>query len=71
MFHSSIIQTKKIFGEKITDSVKYFPLQVYFDGVFSATGDCNVSHAVVVVIAAGDSEGCSSIDHVVTSRVVE
>ena len=71
MFHSSIIQTKKIFGGEIIDSVKYFPLQVYFDGVFSATGDCNVSHAVVGVIDAGDSEGCSSIDHVVTIRVVE
>ena len=71
LFHSSIIQTKNIFGGEITGSVKYFPLQVEFDGVFSATGNRNVSHAVAVVVAAGDSEGCSSIDHVVSSRVVE
>ena len=71
MFHSSIIQTKKIFGGKINGSVKYFPLQVYFDSVFSAAGNGNVSHAVVVVVAAGDSEGCPPIDHVVSSRVVE
>ena len=71
MFHSSIIQTKKIFGEKNTDSVKYFPLQVYFDGIFSVAGNGNVSHIIVVVVAAGDSEGCSSIDDVVSRRVVE
>jgi hypothetical protein len=55
LFHSSIIQTKKIFGGEIIGSVKYFPLQVYFYGVFSAAGNRNVSHIVVVVVAAGDS----------------